>query len=175
MFKGMCVCYAVIVSTYFSVGIISGYWASGNQAQPTILTNFMGDGRPLLPTVNQLLHSYAIGCYHSSTSLSLPPLAELHSVYTIWHRFLKIYLQPTNEVFEKWFAGPKMDQFSIRSVISRLIFRSLSVIIATFFAAMLPFFGDIMAHYLERSDAFSWISFCQWSYTMSVLSHQRKV
>jgi hypothetical protein len=67
MFKGICVCYAVIVSTYFSVGI-SGYWASGNQAQPTILTNFMGDGKPLLPTVNQLLHSYAIGCYHSSTS-----------------------------------------------------------------------------------------------------------
>ncbi|KAH8497421.1 hypothetical protein H0E87_019913 [Populus deltoides] len=83
MFKGMCVCCAVIVSTYFSVGIISGYWASGNQAQPTILTTFMGDGRPLLPTVNQLLHSYAIGCYHSSTSFSRPPLAELHSVYTI--------------------------------------------------------------------------------------------
>jgi amino acid permease len=54
-------------------------------------------------------------------------------------------LQPTNEVFEKWFADPKMDQFSIRNVIPRLIFRSLSVITATFLAAMLPFFGDIMA------------------------------
>lgn len=38
-----------------------------------------------------------------------------------------------------------MDQFSIRNVIPRLIFRSLSVITATFLAAMLPFFGDIMA------------------------------
>jgi len=38
-----------------------------------------------------------------------------------------------------------MDQFSIRNVIPRLIFRSLSVISATFLAAMLPFFGDIMA------------------------------
>lgn len=58
---------------------------------------------------------------------------------------MQIYLQPTNEVFEKWFADPKMDQFSIRNVIPRLIFRSLSVITATFLATMLPFFGDIMA------------------------------
>ena len=54
-------------------------------------------------------------------------------------------MQPTNEVFEKWFADPKMDQFSIRNVVPRLIFRSLSVIIATFLATMLPFFGDILA------------------------------
>ncbi|KAJ6983503.1 hypothetical protein NC653_026346 [Populus alba x Populus x berolinensis] len=67
MFKGMCVYYAVIVSTYFSLGIW-GYWAFGNQAPPTILTNFMGDGKPLLPSVIQLLHSYAIGCHHCSTS-----------------------------------------------------------------------------------------------------------
>ncbi|KAG6758576.1 hypothetical protein POTOM_038935 [Populus tomentosa] len=34
------------------------------KARPTILTNFMGDGKPLLPSVIQLLHSYAIGCHH---------------------------------------------------------------------------------------------------------------
>jgi len=48
MFKGLCMCYAVIVSTYFSVGI-SGYWSFGNRAQPTILANFMGNRQPLLP------------------------------------------------------------------------------------------------------------------------------
>lgn len=58
---------------------------------------------------------------------------------------MQVYLQPTNEVFEKKFADPKMDQFSKRNIIPRLIFRSLSVIVATFFAAMLPFFGDLMA------------------------------
>jgi amino acid permease len=58
---------------------------------------------------------------------------------------LQVYLQPTNEVFEKLFADPKMDQFSIRNIVPRLIFRSMSVIIGTTFAAMLPFFGDIMA------------------------------
>jgi amino acid permease len=58
---------------------------------------------------------------------------------------LQVYLQPTNEVFEKLFADPKMDQFSIRNIVPRLISRSVSVFVGTLFAAMLPFFGDIMA------------------------------
>ena len=49
MFKGLCICYAVIATTYFSVAI-SGYWAFGNQAMGTVLSNFMGNGKPLLPT-----------------------------------------------------------------------------------------------------------------------------
>lgn len=49
MLKGLCVCYTVIIITYFSVGI-SGYWAFGNQVEATILSNFMGINNPLLPT-----------------------------------------------------------------------------------------------------------------------------
>ena len=49
MFKGPCVCYSVIVTTYFSVAM-SGYWAFGNQAMGTVLSNFMGVDKPLLPT-----------------------------------------------------------------------------------------------------------------------------
>lgn len=49
MFKGLCVCYAVVVTTFYSVAI-SGYWAFGNQAQATVLSNFLVDGKPLLPT-----------------------------------------------------------------------------------------------------------------------------
>jgi hypothetical protein len=49
MFKGLLVCYAVILTTFFSVAI-SGYWVFGNQAMGTILANFMGNGKPLLPT-----------------------------------------------------------------------------------------------------------------------------
>lgn len=52
-------------------------------------------------------------------------------------------MQPTNEVLEGTFADPKSNQFSIRNVAPRVIFRSLSVVIATTIAAMLPFFGDI--------------------------------
>ncbi|KAK0592601.1 hypothetical protein LWI29_022094 [Acer saccharum] len=49
MFKGLCMCYGVIICTFFSVAI-SGYWAFGNQSKGTILYNFMGDEKPLLPT-----------------------------------------------------------------------------------------------------------------------------
>jgi len=41
MFKGLCVCYSVIVATYFSVAI-SGYWAFGNASGATILSNYIG-------------------------------------------------------------------------------------------------------------------------------------
>lgn len=58
---------------------------------------------------------------------------------------MQVYLQPTNVVIERTFADPKKDEFSIRNIVPRLIFRSLTVIIATTLAAMLPFFGDIMA------------------------------
>jgi Transmembrane amino acid transporter protein len=54
-------------------------------------------------------------------------------------------LQPTNEVLEGLFGDVTKDQFSARNVIPRLIFRSISVAVATTIAAMLPFFGDINA------------------------------
>ncbi|XP_030451316.1 GABA transporter 1-like [Syzygium oleosum] len=124
MFKGLCVCYSVIVTTYFSVGI-SGYWAFGNQSKGTILTNFMGETKPLLPTWFLLMTN--IFC-----------LLQISAVTVV-------YLQLSNEVFEKKLADPKMDQFSVRNVVPRLIARSLSVVVATTVATMLPFFGDIMA------------------------------
>lgn len=48
MFKGLCVCYAVVAVTFFSVAI-SGYWAFGNQAEGLVLTNFLDNGKPLVP------------------------------------------------------------------------------------------------------------------------------
>ncbi|XP_040991487.1 GABA transporter 1-like [Juglans microcarpa x Juglans regia] len=124
MFKGLCVCYTVIATTFLSVAI-SGYWAFGNQAMGTVLSNFMGNEKPLLPTWFLLM-------------INVFTLSQISAVAVV-------YLQPTNEVFEKLFADPKMDQYSIRNVVPRLISRSSSVIIATLLAAMLPFFGDIMA------------------------------
>ncbi|XP_039172754.1 GABA transporter 1 isoform X1 [Eucalyptus grandis] len=124
MFKGLCVCYSVVVTTYFSVGI-SGYWAFGNQSKGTILTNFMGETKPLLPTWFLLMTN--IFCLLQISAVTVE------------------YMQPTNEILEKKLADPKMDQFSTRNVVPRLIARSLSVVVATTIAAMLPFFGDIMA------------------------------
>eukprot|EP00262_Sarcandra_glabra_P013766 TRINITY_DN3883_c0_g1_i2.p1 TRINITY_DN3883_c0_g1~~TRINITY_DN3883_c0_g1_i2.p1 ORF type:complete len:300 (-),score=25.65 TRINITY_DN3883_c0_g1_i2:3-902(-) len=124
MFKGLCVCYVVLITTFFSVAI-SGYWAFGNQAAGTLLSNFMVDGEPIIAkwflfmtNVFLLLQSSAIGV---------------------------VYMQPTNELLERKVADPKSEQFSARNIVPRLVFRSLSAIVATTIAAMLPFFGDICA------------------------------
>lgn len=62
-----------------------------------------------------------------------------------FHQNVQVYLQPTNDVLERKFADAKIDQFSIRNIVPRFFFRSLSVVIASTIAAMLPFFGDINA------------------------------
>ncbi|CAN6566826.1 unnamed protein product [Malus baccata var. baccata] len=124
MFKGLCVCYAVVISTFFSVGI-SGYWAFGNQAEGTVLLNFLVDGKPLLPTWVLLMTNVFTFLQVSAVSV--------------------VNLQVTNEVLERKFVNAKVDQFSVRNVVPRLVYRSLSVVIATTVAAMFPFFGDINA------------------------------
>ncbi|KAK4836514.1 hypothetical protein QYF36_024134 [Acer negundo] len=126
MLKGLLVCYGVVMTTFFSVGI-SGYWAFGNQAKGTILQNFMVDDhhKPLLPIWVLLM----------TNVFTLLQVAAVSVVY----------LQPTNEALEKKFSDATIDQFSLRNVIPRLFFRSLSVAIATLIAAMFPFFGDINA------------------------------
>ncbi|CAL1374112.1 unnamed protein product [Linum trigynum] len=127
MFKGLCICYGVIITTYFSVAV-SGYWAFGSNSKSIILTNFMdADGSPLLPIWFLLL-------------TNIFTLMQLTAITVI-------YLQPTNEMFERWFADPKKDQFAARNVAPRLVFRSLTVVVAALIAAMLPFFGDIMAFF----------------------------
>ncbi|CAN1171960.1 GABA transporter 1 [Linum perenne] len=115
----------VVVTTYFSVAI-SGYWAFGNKSQGTVLSNFMGsDGHILLPKwLLVMINAFAFSQVFAVTL---------------------VYLQPTNEVLENWFADPKAKQLAMRNVIPRLFFRTLTVTLATFFAALLPFFGDIMA------------------------------
>ncbi|XP_020984894.2 GABA transporter 1-like [Arachis duranensis] len=123
MFKGLCICYAVIIVTFFGAAI-SGYWAFGNQAEGLILTNFMdSNGKPLVP-------KWFIYMTNIFT------IAQLAAVGVV-------YLQPTNEVLEQAFSDPKSPEFSQRNVVPRLILRSLSTAIGTVIAAMLPFFGDI--------------------------------
>jgi len=42
---------------------------------------------------------------------------------------MQVNLQPTNDVLERKFADPKRGEFSIRNVLPRLVFRSLSIAI----------------------------------------------
>ncbi|XP_039012779.1 GABA transporter 1-like [Hibiscus syriacus] len=124
MFKGLCVCYTVLTVTFFTVAI-SGYWAFGNESEGLLLSNFLDDGKPLVPKWFILM-------------TNLFTILQLSAVGVV-------YLQPTNEVLEGTFADPNSKEFSIRNVIPRLVSRSLSVVISTTIAAMLPFFGDINA------------------------------
>ncbi|GLT51300.1 hypothetical protein SLA2020_247190 [Shorea laevis] len=124
MFKGLCVCYAVVVTTFSSVAI-SGYWAFGNQAEGLVLNNFSNNGKPLVP-------KWFILMTNIFTILQLSAVAV-------------VYLQPTNEVLERNFGDPKSQEFSLRNVVPRIVSRSVSVVISTTIAAMLPFFGDINA------------------------------
>ncbi|KAL3620162.1 Sodium- and chloride-dependent GABA transporter 1 [Castilleja foliolosa] len=124
MFKGLCICYAVVTATFFSVSI-SGYWAFGNQADALILTNFLDNGNNLVP-------KWFILMTNAFTILQLSAVAV-------------VYLQPTNEVLERTFADPTKGEFSARNVVPRVMARSLSVVVATTIAAMFPFFGDINA------------------------------
>ncbi|XP_075633197.1 GABA transporter 1-like [Castanea sativa] len=124
MFKGLCVCYTVVTVTFFSVAI-SGYWAFGNKAEGLILTNFLDNGNPLVP-------KWFILMTNVFTILQLSAVGV-------------VYLQPTNEVLERTFGDARSAEFSGRNAVPRLISRSLSVVISTTIAAMLPFFGDINA------------------------------
>ncbi|XWS66280.1 hypothetical protein CRYUN_Cryun05aG0185900 [Craigia yunnanensis] len=114
----------IATTTYFSVAI-SGYWAFVNQSKPTVLSNFMVEKRPLLPTWFLLVTNIF-------TRMQLVTVTVLTCNQQI--NYLKNGLQT-----QRWIS-------SLRVMSSQDCFsRSLSVIIATTFAAIVPFFGDIMA------------------------------
>ncbi|XP_047055819.1 GABA transporter 1-like [Lolium rigidum] len=124
MFKGLCLCYAVVVTTFFSVAT-AGYWAFGNAAQGLLLNNFMVDGRPVIPEWLLLM-------------AELFTLMQLSATATV-------YLQPTNEVLEGLLSDPKAGQYAARNVVPRLLSRTAAVAFGTTIAAMIPFFGDMNA------------------------------
>ncbi|XP_039122265.1 LOW QUALITY PROTEIN: GABA transporter 1-like [Dioscorea cayenensis subsp. rotundata] len=125
MFKGLCVCYAVVMTTFFSVAI-SGYWAFGNLSQQIILSNFItGLGQFLVP-------KWFIRMTNIFTLLQLTAVAA-------------VYMQPFNELLENLLGDPNKGEYSVRNVIPRLFSRSFVVAASTTLAAMLPFFGDLSA------------------------------
>lgn len=58
-------------------------------------------------------------------------------------QYTQVYSQVAYEIMEKKSADTKQGIFSKRNLIPRLILRTLYMILCGFFAAMLPFFGDI--------------------------------
>lgn len=123
MLKGLLMCYSVIFVTFYSAAV-SGYWVFGNKSYSNILKSLMPDNGPsLAPTwvlglaiVFVLLQLFAIGL---------------------------VYSQVAFEIMEKKSADVKQGLFSKRNLVPRLILRTIYMIFCGFFAAMLPFFGDI--------------------------------
>ncbi|XVF05253.1 hypothetical protein REPUB_Repub05bG0155700 [Reevesia pubescens] len=92
MFKGLCVCYTIVIMTFFTVAI-SGYWAFGNKSEGLLLSNFLDDGKPLVPkwfilmtNIFTILQLSAVGVVRKYQSLSGFPSLSLF-IY-IW------YIQP---------------------------------------------------------------------------------
>ncbi|GLJ40009.1 hypothetical protein SUGI_0818740 [Cryptomeria japonica] len=125
MFKGLSICYVVVVSTFYSVAI-SGYWAFGNKADGTVFSNFVQSaGPPFLPKWFLVI----------ANLLVLPQVSAVGMVY----------FQPVFEVLEGISGDVKQGRFSLRNLVPRLILRTSAVVIVTLLAAMLPFFGDVNA------------------------------
>ncbi|CAK9200661.1 unnamed protein product [Sphagnum troendelagicum] len=125
MFKGLLICYAVVISTFFSVAG-AGYWAFGNASAGNIFTNLAPSGGvALIPNWLLFLANIFV-------------IADLFAVALV-------YSQPTFEIFEGRFSSVKSGKFSMRNVLPRFIIRSLYVSFATVIAAAFPFFGDINA------------------------------
>ncbi|CAL9173497.1 unnamed protein product [Musa hybrid cultivar] len=125
MVKGLMLCYSVIIVTFYSAAV-SGYWAFGNKVNSNVLNSLLPNSGPsLAPTwllglsvVFVLLQLLAIGL---------------------------VYSQVAYEIIEKNSADIKKSKFSKRNLVPRLILRTLYMVFCGFMAAMLPFFGDIVA------------------------------
>lgn len=123
MVKGLLMCYTVIVLTFYSASI-SGYWAFGSQSASNVLKNLLPDDGPALaPT-------WVMGLIVIFVILQLLAIGL-------------VYSQVAYEIMETQSANVKEGMYSKRNLIPRLLLRSLYMIVCAFFAAMLPFFGDI--------------------------------
>ncbi|GLJ39566.1 hypothetical protein SUGI_0808380 [Cryptomeria japonica] len=125
MFKGLCMCYAVMLVACYSVAV-SGYSAFGNTAQSNILQSLLPkEGPALAPT----------------WLLGLAVIFVLLQLFAI----ALVYSQVAYEIMEKKSADVKKGIFAARNLIPRLFLRTVYIVICAVIAAMLPFFGDINA------------------------------
>eukprot|EP00249_Psilotum_nudum_P007626 c20705_g1_i1 orf=179-1555(+) len=125
MVRGLMICYAVTLVTFFSVAV-SGYWAFGNASNGIIFNNmFSQRGESFIPR------------WLFFTGYALVFLQLIVAAV--------IYSQPTFEILEGMVGDVNKGRFSRRNLLPRLAIRSLFIAFATFLASMLPFFADINA------------------------------
>lgn len=124
MVKGLGVCYIATVTTFFPVAI-AGYWAFGNSSNGNIFLNMISvTGVSYIPSWMFILANMCMIVQLVAGSV--------------------LYSQPTFEIVERDIVT-KTQRSSLRISIKRTILRTLFMGIATFLAAMLPFFSDFNA------------------------------
>lgn len=123
MFKGLLLCYTVIFITFYAVAV-AGYYVFGNKSTSNILKSFLPDNGPALAP------DWVVG------------LAVIFILLQLFAIAL-VYSQVAFEIMEKKSADTAQGMFSKRNLIPRVMLRTTYMVVCGFFAAMLPFFGDI--------------------------------
>lgn len=87
MFKGLSICYAIVTVTFSTVAI-SGYWAFGNESEGLILSNFLDNGKPLVPkwfifmaNIFTIVQLSAVGAVSNTNS----PLVSIVYSINVYH------------------------------------------------------------------------------------------
>ena len=75
MMKGLCMCYLVVIMTFFTVAI-TGYWAFGKKANGLIFTNFLN-----AETKHYFVPTWFIFLVNLFTVLQLSAVAVVNTIF----------------------------------------------------------------------------------------------
>ncbi|KAL5561785.1 hypothetical protein UlMin_031532 [Ulmus minor] len=118
-YKGVSAAYAVIVLSYWQLAF-SGYWAFGSDVQPYIVSSLSEPGWTIV-------------------------MANVFAVVQISGCF-QIYCRPTYAYFEERLLAKKVtSHLQLRSILIRLVYTSIYMVLITLIAAAMPFFGDFVS------------------------------
>ncbi|WVZ85051.1 hypothetical protein U9M48_032013 [Paspalum notatum var. saurae] len=125
MAKALVLCYSVLSLTFYFPAI-TGYWAFGNQVRSNVLKSLMPDTGPWLAPMWLLTIAVVL------------VLLQLIAIALV-------YSQVAYEIIEIKSADAGRGRFSRRNVVPRVALRTAYVAGCALVAAMLPFFGEIIA------------------------------
>ncbi|KAI3986146.1 hypothetical protein MKX01_029239, partial [Papaver californicum] len=139
-----------IITTTFGNGIIPEIQFTGNVSSPS-----QGENKGLsvcYTMVTVTFFSVAISGYwafgNNAGGIIIGNFMDENgkSLVPKWFLLLtNVLILHNYQQLKKRFSDSKSAEFSTRNVIPRLVSRSLSVVLAVTIAAMLPFFGDVIA------------------------------
>ncbi|CAO2034628.1 unnamed protein product [Urochloa humidicola] len=125
MAKALVLCYTVLSLTFYFPAI-TGYWAFGNQVRSNVLKSLMPDTGPWLAPAWLLILAVVL------------VLLQLIAIALV-------YSQVAYEMIEAKSADAARGRFSRRNLVPRMALRTVYVAGCALAAAMLPFFGEIIA------------------------------